>query len=160
MAAGHLQHPVVVSGGPGRTIYLVIAVAFGIFVWRRPQPPLRALWLCAAILAARCVFEAFICPYYLAPPLFLALVMASCASRGRFGGALMFSAAASIYAYLYLSPWIWWLPVVAGLAAVVGLGYPSVGVKKDEEPAGVLPARILIERAAIPTEVRLLEPTS
>ena len=79
-----------VSAGPGRTVYLVLAVLAGLYVWRRPPDPVRLLWLAGVVLAARCAFEAVMTPYYLAPPLFLLLVLASAAGRspvpGRIGG--------------------------------------------------------------------------
>jgi hypothetical protein len=52
-----------VSGGPGRTIDVLLAVALAAYVWRRPQPPVRLLWLAAAVLASRCFFEAVMTPY-------------------------------------------------------------------------------------------------
>ena len=71
------SHSVLVSGGPGRSIDLVLAVALGLFVWRRPQLPIQIVWLAAVVLASRCLFEAVMTPYYLAPPLILALVLVS-----------------------------------------------------------------------------------
>ncbi len=116
---------VIVAAGPGRTLYLIVAVLAGLFVWRRPQAPLRLLWLAAAILAARCFFEAVMCPYYLAPPLFLALVLVARTDRPRFCGAVAIAIATSVYAYLHFRPWVWWVPVIAGLSAVLAIGYPG-----------------------------------
>ncbi len=120
-----IHQAVVVTGGLGRSLYMILAVLVGVYVWRRPQSQMKILWLAAAILSARCFFEAVMCPYYLAPPLFLAMVLVACSNRRRFGAAVMVTAAVSVFAYYHLSPWMWWLPVVAGLAAVLALGYPS-----------------------------------
>ena len=59
-SAGHAA--VTVAGGPGRTIDIVIAVAMGIYVWRRPQPPLQMLWLASLMLASRSFFEPVMTP--------------------------------------------------------------------------------------------------
>ena len=73
------------AAGPGRTVYLVLAVLAGLYVWRRPQDPVRLLWLAGVVLGARCYFEAVMTPYYLTPPLILLLVLAARRGRGRFG---------------------------------------------------------------------------
>jgi hypothetical protein len=119
-----VQQVVVVTGGLGRSLYMGVAVLVGIYVWRRPQSWSMLLWLAATVLAARCFFEAVICPYYLAAPLFVALVLAARMGNRRFGGAVAIAFGTSIYAYFHFSPWVWWLPVVAGLAAVLALAYP------------------------------------
>ncbi len=122
--AGEIHQAVVVTGGWGRSVYTILAVLVGVYVWRRPQGQMKVLWLAAAILSARCFFEAVMCPYYLAPPLFLALVMVACSNRRRLGVAVVIAVAVSVFAYFYLGPWVWWLAVVAGLLAVLALGYP------------------------------------
>ena len=123
-APGHLVRPDVVSGGLGRTIYLVVAVLVGLYVWRRPQTPERLLWLSATILAARCGFEAVMCPYYLAPPLFLALVMAARCGWRKFIPATVIALEVSLFAYSDFGPWVWWLTVVTALGAVLAMGFP------------------------------------
>ncbi len=127
----HVVHPkaqelIVVSGGAGRSIEVVIAILVGFYVWRRPQSPERFAWLFAAMLGMRCMFEAVMTPYYLAPPLILALVVASLWGSWRFCSAAAISLEMSIFAYHHLSPWAWWLPVVVGMAAVLALGYPNL----------------------------------
>ncbi len=114
-----------VSGGPGRMIDVVLAFLVGVFVWRRPQPPIRLLWLAAAVLASRCFFEPVMTPYYLAPPLILSLVMVSRQRGKRFWPAAVIALEVTVFSYHHLNPWVWWLPVVAGLAAVLALGYPG-----------------------------------
>ncbi len=114
-----------VAGGVGRSLYVVLAIVLGLFAWRRPQHPLKLLWLAAVILAARCFFEAVMCPYYLAPPLFVALVLVARTSGRRFVLAVLIAIFTSLYAYLHFSPWVWWLPVLAGLTAVLALGLPD-----------------------------------
>jgi hypothetical protein len=123
--ASQVRNSVVVTGGLGRSLYLVVAVLLGVYVWRRPQSAVRLIWLAAAILAARCFFEAVMCPYYLAPPLFLALLMASRMSGRRFWAAVGLAVGVSVFAYFFLNPWLWWVPVVMGLGAVLALGYPN-----------------------------------
>jgi hypothetical protein len=119
-------HPVVeVAGGPGRLIDVAVALLLGLYVWRRPQHAVRLLWLVAVILASRCFFEAVMTPYYIAPPLFLGLVLAARQGAKRFWAAAVIAIEITVFAYHHLNPWVWWVPVVAGLAAVLALGYPS-----------------------------------
>ena len=114
-----------VSGGPGRLVDVLLAVAIGLYVWRRPQDPVRLLWLAAAVLASRCLFEAVMTPYYLAPPLILALVMASRRNGRGFLAAAVIALEITVFAYHHLNPWAWWLPIVVGLGAILALGYPA-----------------------------------
>jgi hypothetical protein len=116
---------VLVAGGPGRMLGVLLALSIAVYVWRRPQPPVRVLWLAAGILASRCVFEPVMTPYYLAPPLFVCLVMASRQSRKRFWPAVVIALEITVFAYHHLNPWIWWSVVVVGLGTIVALGYPD-----------------------------------
>ena len=149
------SHSVLVSGGPGRSIDLVLAVALGMFVWRRPQPPIQIVWLAAVVLASRCLFEAVMTPYYLAPPLILTLVLVARKDLGRFGLAVAAAIGTSVYAYLHLNPWVWWLPVVVGLGVIVALGFPSPssarGYPDQTSPTSVPSA---LERVEVPDSGR------
>ncbi len=123
-ATSHIPHIIAVSGGAGRGIYAVGAVLIGLAAWRKPQPMERLIWLAAVVLAARCAFEAVMCPYYLAPPLILGLAMAARRGNLPFRSAVVLALGLSAYAYLRLEPWVWWLPIVGGLSAVLFLAYP------------------------------------
>ncbi len=105
-------------------IDVVLAVLVGLYVWRRPQPPDRLLWLAAVVLASRCFFEPVMTPYYLAPPLILAMVMTARLGGRRFWASIVLALEITVYAYYDLNEWIWWLPIVGGMAVVVALGYP------------------------------------
>ncbi len=117
--------PILVSGGAGRLIDALLAVLVGFYVWRRPQPAERLIWLVAAILASRCFFEAVMTPYYLAPPLIVALVLAARREGRRFVAAAIVTLEVTVFAYHHLNPWLWWVTVVVGLGAVLGLGAPA-----------------------------------
>ncbi len=116
---------VTVSGGPGRLLYVVVALLVGVFAWRRPPRPEQLIWLAALVLGMRCLFEAVMTPYYLAPPLVLALVMAARGSRTRFWAAAVIAVEVTVFSYHHLEPWLWWLPVVIGSAAVLALACPT-----------------------------------
>jgi hypothetical protein len=64
-------------------------------------------------------------PYYLAPPLIVALIAAARMGRLRFGIAAAVGLADTIFAYYRFSPWAWWLPVVGMLTIVLACGYPG-----------------------------------
>ena len=51
--------------------------------------------------------------------------MVSRLSRRRFVAAAGVAVAISAYAYLHLNPWIWWLPILAGLVVDHGIGLPA-----------------------------------
>jgi hypothetical protein len=124
-----------VSGGPGRMIDVVLAVLVGFYVWRRPQPPVRILWLAAAVLVSRIFFEPVMTPYYLAPPLVLCLVLASRQQAKRFWSAVVVAVEVTVFAYHHLNPWVWWLPVAIGAGAVLALGYPTDLATRPEDSA-------------------------
>ncbi|MGD0313265.1 MAG: hypothetical protein ABSC90_12465 [Acidimicrobiales bacterium] len=127
-----------VSGGPGRLIDILLILLLSFYVWRRPQPPVTVLWLAALVLASRCFFEAVMTPYYLAPPLMLALVMTARLGARRFWTAAILSLELSVFAYHHLEPWVWWLPIVSGLSVILALGYPgphrAVDTSVEDEP--------------------------
>ncbi len=126
-SSSRVVHRVVmdVSGGPGRTIDVVIALVVAAYVWRRPQPPVRLMWIAAAVLASRCFFEAVMTPYYLTPPLILTLVLAARRDAWRAVTSAVVTMAVSVYAYLNAGPWTWWLPIVAGLTVTIVLAFPG-----------------------------------
>ncbi len=128
---GTASQVVQVAGGPGRMIDVILALLLGVLVWRRPQPSIRILWLAGAVLASRCFFEPVMTPYYLAPPLIMCLVMASRQRGKRFWPALILALEITIFAYHRLSPWAWWLPIVAGLVGILALAYPGGRVPSD-----------------------------
>lgn len=105
-------------------IDVALAILIGLYVWRRPQPATTVLWLAVVVLASRCYFEPVMTPYYLAPPLLAALVLAASGSGRRFWGAVVIAGELSIFAYFHLEAWAWWLPMVAGLTVVVMLARP------------------------------------
>ena len=131
-----------VAAGPGRTIYLVLAVLVGLYVWRRPQDPARLLWLAGVVLGARCYFEAVMTPYYLTPPLILLLVLAAHRGTWRFGVSALVAAGTSWFTYWHLAPWVWWPPVVAGMTVVMVLSYPTVALAgpRDSAPSETVDA--------------------
>jgi hypothetical protein len=64
-------------------------------------------------------------PYYLAPPLIVALIAAGRMGRLRFGIAAAAALADTVFAYFRFSPWLWWLPVIGMLGVVLACGYPG-----------------------------------
>jgi hypothetical protein len=116
---------VFVAGGPGRMIDVVLALVLGVYLWRRPQSTIKVLWFASMLLASRCFFEPVMTPYYLAPPLFLGLIMAARAGGPRFWAASVLSMEVTIFAYQHLNQWVWWSVIVLGLSGVVALGYPA-----------------------------------
>lgn len=114
-----------VSGGPVRTIGFVFAALIGLFVWRKRPDATGVIWLCGVALAMRCYFDPVMTPYYLAPPLIVALVAAARMGRLRFGIAAVVGLADTAFAYYRFSPWAWWLPVVGMLTIVLACGYPG-----------------------------------
>jgi len=131
-------HPLVeVAGGPGRTIYLIMALIVGLVVWRRQPSTDRLLWLAGLVLAARCFFEAVMTPYYLAPPLILLLVLAATCRPWRFAAAVALAFGVSFFAYMHLAPWEWWLPIVGGLVAMLAVTVPP----REQQAAQAFSAR-------------------
>jgi hypothetical protein len=133
----HVTSDVFVAGGPGRSINVILPVLLGLYVWRRPQSAVRVLWLAAAVLASRCFFEAVMTPYYIAPPLLLALVLSSRQGGKRFWASVILALEITVFAYHHLNPWVWWLPIVVGLAAILALGYPGAQTDPLESPVEV-----------------------
>ena len=121
-----------VSGGPGRMIDVVLAVLLGFVVWRRPQTQVRILWLAAVVLASRCFFEPVMTPYYLAPPLIMCMVIAARQPRKRFWPSVVIALEITVFAYHHLNPWVWWVPIVGGLFAILALSYPGDSAQRPE----------------------------
>ena len=133
---------VAVAGGPGRIIDVIVALAVGLYVWRRPQYPLRFLWLVAAVLASRCFFEAVMTPYYIAPPLILGLVLAARKGRVPFLTVSIIAGVLTYFSYLHLGPWLWWAPIIVGLGIILALGFPLDGpVPTRRPPTGLFSDR-------------------
>jgi hypothetical protein len=132
--AGQASQIVEVSGGAGRIIDVVLAFLLGLYVWRRPQPATKVLWLVALVLASRCFFEPVMTPYYLGPPLIMCLVLAARRPGKRFWTAVILTVEVTVFAYHHLNPWVWWVPIVAGLATILALGYPSDLATRRREP--------------------------
>lgn len=119
-----LSHDAVttVAGGPSRAIAVLLAIAVGAGIARRHPSEFTVWWLGAVALAMRCVFEPVMTPYYAAPALALALVLAARLRWMRFALAVSACAICTWLGYLHSEPWLYYLPVTAALLLTVALG--------------------------------------
>jgi len=87
------------------------------------------LWWVALTLALRSFFEPVMVSYYPWPPMAVALIAAATLSwprllaAGLLAGGLTAAAQGPSHAV-----WIWWVPIVAGLAVLLALSWPKVSV--------------------------------
>lgn len=144
----------VVAAGPGRLIAIALCAAIGLYVYRRKPDPMQVVWLCCVALSLRCVFEAVMDPYYLWPPLALAMVLAA-RSPVRLALTALFGAGITWWSYRFLGPWLWWTPITVTLAAVIVIVRPKLAAARA---AAALFLSTGPDSAAPPLEARPAEP--
>jgi hypothetical protein len=96
-----------------------------------PAPLLAdVLWWVALALALRSFFEPVMVSYYPWPPMAVALIAAATLSwprlfaAGLLAGGLTAAAQGPSHAV-----WIWWVPIVAGLAVLLAICWPKASVR-------------------------------
>ncbi len=135
-----------VAAGPARLATIVLACCCALAVRRRwlarlgaaePAPGMdgawwptavlaEVLWWAAVTLALRSFFEPVMVSYYPWPPLAAALIPAATRSWPRLIAAGLVAGGVTAGAQgTSHSPWIWWAPLVAGLAVMLALAYPG-----------------------------------
>ena len=116
-----------VAGGPMRLVSVAIAIGIGVWFMRREHTPEMLVWCVAIILTLRYVSEAAVAPYYVWPPLAVALVSASLHSRNR---VLMVGVCVAGVTWLanvqVHTEWLWW-PISAGLILSLIVSFPAKG---------------------------------
>ena len=115
----------VVAAGPGRLIAMALSLAIGVWVYRSRPSAKAVVWCAALALALRCVFESVMNPYYLWPPLAVALLVAAGTARWRFVLTTVAATAVTVYSYHHAGPWVWWLVVVALLGVAMASSRPG-----------------------------------
>ena len=129
--------PPSVSAGDSRLLDLVLALGIGLMAWRRRPSPAKLIWWSALALSLRCIFEPVMTPYYLVPPLILALLASAENGLRRFVVAVTATVALTLVSYQRLGEWEWWLPVTGLLLVVLACGYPVEEDGAGEDPIGV-----------------------
>jgi len=81
-------------------------------------------------LALRCVFESVMDPYYVWPPLAVALVLAV-RDRRRFLVFLVSAAAVTVWSYRHTGPWAYWLPIVILLGVCLASTFPGFASTRE-----------------------------
>ena len=121
--APKLEHGAV-AAGPGRLIGLAVATAIGVIASRRRDNAMWVVWLAASALAARCLFESVMVPYYVVPAIALALIVVT--RRGWMRWCLACMAGAGLTDLTYFRPgmWIYWLEMAGVFTALLLLAWP------------------------------------
>ncbi|MGH9047233.1 MAG: hypothetical protein ACRDVW_07960 [Acidimicrobiales bacterium] len=120
----HTLGGLAVAAGPGRLIAIGLAVVIGVYAARRRPSMAEVVWLCCLALSLRCVFESVMDPYYLWPPIALALPLVM-RSHWRTVASVVGVAAMTWWSYKFLGPWQWWAPITVVLLLVVAMAKPS-----------------------------------
>jgi hypothetical protein len=141
-----------VAAGPVRIVAVLLAVALGIWVFKRwlDRPELLA-WGCVLALALRSYTESVMTDYYAWAALAVGVVVAGRCSRIRFEIAIVLALATTLLAQWKLGWLPWWSIQIAGLTALLAVcsqPKPLVPVPAKHVPAkqvqakqGVGPAR-------------------
>ena len=127
----------VTGDGPSRLLAVLASLAIGI-VFRRSWRDLNALVMAVALsLSLWCAFETVIAPYYVWPPVAVALISLSGANRLRCVGLLSFALVVDLASNADLhAEWVWWVIVAAlCLLFLVSWQRAPVGRGNGKDPA-------------------------
>jgi hypothetical protein len=144
-----------VAAGTGRIIGFAVAVALAVPAYRWRGNPAAIVWLAAAALGARCLFESVMDPYYVMPAVALALVAG--ATRGPIRGTLTFAAGIGLTVMVFSHPgmWAYWFEMAGLTGAMLGFAWPrSVSKTATSSPEG----EHIVELADSTPVVSLLTP--
>ena len=126
-ARAHAAGTYVVNASHIRLGVIVIAVAASIWVAaRREHLDLRELiWLCGAILAVRCLFEAVMFPYYITPALALLAVVSATSPWPQMVLGWIGCAGLLEYTWRHGPEWRWYLILAGLILATLAVTFPS-----------------------------------
>ena len=125
-----------VAAGPGRIVSFLLAAACGILAIRGRGGVRWTLWLAAVAMAGRCVFEAVVDPYYLAPAIVLALIVAVGNVNLRNAVAMASGGFAMVITYWHANMWVWWIEMTVPLLLMLWASYPSPKAGRRQNPDG------------------------
>ena len=123
LLAPHIGHDVV-AAGPGRMVGLAGACGLGFVAARRRGDRVVVVWLAGAALAFRCLTEAVMDPYYVAPTIAVALVAVAPCSWRRWLPVAAAGAALTVLTYDRPGMWWYWLEMAGAFAVLLAPGWP------------------------------------
>lgn len=115
----------IVAAGPSRLGAFVVAIGCGVAASRRRHDFPIVVWLAAACLASRCLFEAVMVPYYVMPGVVLALVAATSAARWRWMLAAAVGAGVTVQTFFHQGSWAFFSEMSALLIAMLVVAWPG-----------------------------------
>ena len=121
-----------VSSGPVHFFALAMSIGLGFLArrWRASWPTI--VWLAAVSLAVRCVFEPVMVPYYVMPPVVLALVVGAARGRLRWSLTLAAGLGVTVMTFSHASEWTYWCEMTALLIAMFVLARPRFAIEIDQ----------------------------
>jgi hypothetical protein len=114
-----------VASGPGRFVAIALSLGLGLWAIRWRAGPGLLLWAVALALALRCFTESVMDPYYLWPPIAVAIVASSLGSNWQFGTSLGGAVLVSITSQLHMGWLSWWTLNLALLVAFLVVSNPE-----------------------------------
>jgi len=114
-----------VAAGPGRLIGLAVAVGAGVIAFRTRANVRSLAWLCALVLAIRCLFESVMDPYYVMPVIVVGLGVAAGLSHRRFLTAVVAGAGLTVLTFFHVNMWAYWFEMVGALSVLLTAAWPG-----------------------------------
>ncbi|MHB1445586.1 MAG: hypothetical protein ACYCZV_08035 [Acidimicrobiales bacterium] len=138
-----------VAAGPGRLIAIALASGL-VYLGIRHRGRLDVLLIGAALaFVTRVAFEAVVVPYYAAPALVCALLLAARSGVRRLLGVSLIVLAATVVSFFHYGPWSYWSLLVGGLAlGVIGAAVPP-GASRLIRVGHLRPVRTTPEHPAV-----------
>ncbi len=117
--------PRMVAAGPARIGAVVVALGCGMIANKWRYDLRRVVWLAAVVMAARCVFEAVMVPYYVMPAVTLTLIVAASRPGWRWIPAVAAGVALTVVTHFHANMWIYWLYMTALLGTMLVAAFPA-----------------------------------
>jgi len=126
---------VAAADGPSRLLAILFSVLFGVLFRRVIKDPGVLIAVVALNLSLWCVFETVIAPYYVWPPIAVALIALSTTSQLRSAATLVFAVIADLASNADLhAEWVWWV-IIAALGALLAASWPQARARSREPTA-------------------------
>jgi hypothetical protein len=113
-----------VAAGPGRLIGLATATGIGALAARHRRDLLWMTWLAAAALAARCVFESVMDPYYLVPVMAVTVAAAATLPLPTWAAVSAAIAGLMYFSSQRMGMWDYWIGMTALVVVALTLTLP------------------------------------